>query len=95
MPHFAVESTTLKSLSYLTERSLLDLEFRDGAVYRFFDVPPGCLEQLLASDSKGAYFNLRIRNRFRHQRVSGAVSNSVRSDTVAGKTTLPLPVKEN
>lgn len=75
MSRFAVQSNTLVSVSYLAPRSLLDLEFHDGTVYRFFDVPPGCLHQLLASPSKGSYFNLNIRNRFRCQRLSQPISH--------------------
>ena len=70
MQRLSVESTPLVSVSYLPDRTLLELQFRDGTVYRFFDVPESCFQQLLASDSKGGYFNRNIRNHFRHQRVS-------------------------
>jgi len=70
MNRFSIESTTLVSVCYLPDRALLELEFRDGTVYRFFDVPASCFQQLLTSDSKGRYFNNNIRNRFRNQRVS-------------------------
>jgi len=62
-----LQSTMLASAAYCSARTLLDLEFRDGTLYRFFDVPAACFQQLLASDSKGAYFNRNIRNHFRHQ----------------------------
>lgn len=62
-----VESTLLASVAYCPDRTLLDLEFRDGTLYRFFDVPAACFQQLMTSDSKGAYFNRNIRNHFRHQ----------------------------
>jgi KTSC domain len=61
------KSTLLAWAPYCPDRGILDLEFRDGTVYRFFDVPAACFEQLMASDSKGAYFNRNVRNRFRHQ----------------------------
>jgi len=48
----------------------LEVKFRDGGVYCFFEVPVRLLEELLASDSKGAYFNRKIRNTFRFQWVS-------------------------
>ena len=67
----AVESTSLVSISYATEQSVLELEFRDGSVYSYIEVPPECVHELIAADSKGAYFNRHIRNRFRCQRVSG------------------------
>jgi hypothetical protein len=61
------KSTMLASAAYCPDRGILDQEFRDGTVYRFFDVPAACFERLMASDSKGAYFNRNVRNRFRHQ----------------------------
>ena len=70
MDRLPVVSTTLVSVAYLSHRALLELEFRDGAIYRFYDVPLTCFQQLLASDSKGDYFNRHIRNHFPHQRIS-------------------------
>lgn len=65
--HLPVESTMLVSVAYSPDRTLLDLEFRDGTLYRFFDVPETCFQQFMTADSKGAYFNHHIRNSFRHQ----------------------------
>jgi hypothetical protein len=42
------------------------LEFRDGAIYRYFAVPAAVYDDLLAADSKGSYFNKQIRGLFRH-----------------------------
>jgi hypothetical protein len=64
MNRFSVRSTTLVSVAYVADQALLELEFRNGTRYRFFDVPSSCFQQLLASDSKGAYFNHNIRNHF-------------------------------
>jgi hypothetical protein len=62
-----VESTVLASAGYAPDRSLLEVEFRDGALYCFLDVPALCFQQLMASGSKGDFFNRNIRNRFRYQ----------------------------
>ena len=69
MHRLSVQSTTLVSVAYSSDRTLLELEFRDGTLHRFFHVPLSCFQQLLASDSKGGYFNSNIRNHFPHQRV--------------------------
>ena len=70
MNRLPVESTTLAAAAYSPDRSLLELEFLNGAVYHFFDVPAACFHQLMASDSKGSYFNRNIRNSFRFQMLS-------------------------
>ena len=64
-----VESTTLATVAYDADRELLQLGFRDQAVYRYFDVPVDVHENLLRASSKGSYFNRFIRGRFAHARV--------------------------
>ena len=65
----AVESTTLAALAYDDVRGILQLEFRSGAVYKYFGVPRPVYESLLAATSKGRYFNHTIRRAFPHLRV--------------------------
>ena len=69
MTRLAIESTLLLSVSYAPDSSLLEVEFRDGTVYHFFGVPAERFQQLLASDSKGVFFNRQIRNHFCYQRI--------------------------
>ena len=45
-------------------------QFRSGERYLYFQLPPTCYQQLLQADSKGAYFNHNIRNRFPSQHLS-------------------------
>jgi len=72
MPRYALESTLLTWVAYRAEKSVLEVEFRDGSRYCFCDVPASCLQQLLTADSKGIYFNRHIRNRYPFQRVSAS-----------------------
>ena len=62
----AVDSSLLAGAAYDLSESVLQLEFRDGAIYRYFAVPAAVYDDLLAADSKGSYFNKQIRGRFRH-----------------------------
>jgi|KBSMisStaDraftv2_1062788.scaffolds.fasta_scaffold126715_3 hypothetical protein len=65
-----VESTTLATVVYDAAAHLLWLEFRSHAVYCYFGVPAAVHHALLDADSKGAYFNRYIRDRFPYQRVA-------------------------
>ena len=65
-----VNSTLLASVTYDASQWLLQLEFCDGAIYCYFAVPAAIHEGLLAADSKGSYFNRRIRSRFQHALLS-------------------------
>jgi hypothetical protein len=64
VPMVAVNSTLLAGVGYDAGELLLQLEFRDGAIYRYFAVPAAIHQSLLAADSKGSYFNREIRGRF-------------------------------
>lgn len=67
----AVESSTLATVGYDEGGRLLELEFRSGAVYRYFAVPAAVHESLLAAGSKGSYFNREIRGRYKFVRAGG------------------------
>jgi len=45
------------------------LRFRDGDIYRYFDVPVQWYEAFLAAESKGRYFSRHIRHEFRYEQV--------------------------
>lgn len=59
-----VKSTTLAAVAYDGHRDLLQLHFQDGTMYHYFGVPAQTHQELLAADSKGGYFNRRIRGQF-------------------------------
>ena len=79
MDRVALNSTLLASAGHDSRRHLLDVEFRSGELYRFFNVPSACFQELLRADSKGGYFNSNIRNRFPYQHLSHRASPIVLS----------------
>ena len=74
MQHVLVESSTLASASHDAQSAVLELQFRNGAVYRYMPVPLWVYRDLLDARSKGAYFNQNIRRRYAYQRVQVASS---------------------
>ena len=71
----AVESTTLATVAYDPSHHVLQLEFRNRALYCYCGVPPGVYQDLLAAASKGSYFNRNIRGRFPYHRLPEAHHN--------------------
>ena len=65
----AVESTTLATVAYDAAALVLWLEFRNHAAYCYFGVPAAVHQALMGADSKGAYFNRHVRNRFPYRRI--------------------------
>ena len=64
-----VESTTLWSAGHDFKSAVLELQFRNGAVYRYFLVPQRVYRDLMGAPSKGGYFNQNVRGRYRYQRT--------------------------
>jgi hypothetical protein len=58
----------------MPRRTVLELQFRNGAVYQYFGVPRRIYYDLLRADSKGGYFNQKIRGKYPHQRIQNASS---------------------
>lgn len=59
-----VDSSVLAAVLYLPDQRLLEVEFRSGHCHQYSDVPQQLYDELLSSESMGAYFNTNIRNCF-------------------------------
>ena len=70
----AVQSATLRAISYDESIGLLRLEFRSRAVYDYFGVPGEVHRALLRASSIGACFNEIVRGYFPFCRVSPVVA---------------------
>jgi len=87
MSRVDLNSTSLQAVTYQHPCAVLELEFRSGAVYRYFGIPQQTFEELLCAESKGGYFNSRIRNRFAYAKVYSAQAQPQLRDSYAiGKT---------
>ena len=64
MPSTDWNSSLLTAGNYQHDVAVLELIFRSGEVYRYFGVPAQTYQELLQAESKGAYFNRSVRNRF-------------------------------
>ena len=64
-----VESSVFNAARYFDDVQALDLAFRSGAIYRYFDFPVHQYHEFLGADSKGRYFNQQILGRFLEERV--------------------------
>lgn len=66
----AVDSTSIGSIGFHPELQVLEIEFRGGALYRYFAVPLSIFEAMQKAESKGRYFSQRIRGHFKFQRLA-------------------------
>ena len=64
-----VDSTALSSVGYSRRLRALEIEFHDGSIYRYIDVPPVLHESLLEAKSKARYYNRALRGKYHCVRV--------------------------
>lgn len=62
-----VDSSSIATVGYAPTTHVMEVVFRRGATYRYFDVPALVFTELLAAPSKGRYFNSRVKNRYAYQ----------------------------
>lgn len=64
-----VRSSAIRAVGFDPQSRTLEVEFANGRVYRYFDVPEFLHRGFMVAQSKGAYFNTRIEARFRYEEV--------------------------
>lgn len=69
MKRTAVESSIIKSIGYDLRGGVMEVEFTDGSIYQYEDVPSEAYKGILEASSVGSFFNTRIKGRFGHHRV--------------------------
>jgi hypothetical protein len=67
MERVPVSSSALRSVAY--DGGTLEVEFVNGTVYRYFDVPDRVHALLMTAGSHGRFFNAHIRDEFRYERL--------------------------
>ena len=64
MERVPVESNSLRSVGYEAATQTLEVEFTNGRIYRYAEVPPQTHDWLMRSKGKGGYFNRMVRDRY-------------------------------
>jgi hypothetical protein len=65
-----IDSTTLDSVGYEAESGTLEVEFKNGRLYRYHGVPELVYRQLLAADSAGRFLNTRIKPMYEFTQIA-------------------------
>lgn len=64
MERQAVTSGNLAEVGYDPNLEILEVQFRHGGVYQYYNVPPFMNERLMTADSLGRFFNTEIKGRY-------------------------------
>jgi hypothetical protein len=60
-----VESTALAAVGYSKRLRALEIEFRNGAIYRYLEVESAVFDSLLKAPSKARFYDENIRHKYR------------------------------
>lgn len=69
MKRSPVSSSSIASVGYSAAEFVLEIEFRNGRVYRYHQVPPAAYRLLMQAPSIGEFVNKVIKPRFEASQV--------------------------
>jgi uncharacterized protein len=69
MDRIPVSSSNVASIGYDVDTQVLDVEFVNGGVYQYMNVPQEAFDELQSAASKGRYVAQNVKNRYPYTRV--------------------------
>ncbi len=69
IPRESVASKGIASIGYSKRLHILEIEFVNGAVYRYLEVAPSVYRDLMSADSKARYYDRNIKGNYPSVRV--------------------------
>jgi KTSC domain len=79
IPRQAVESSAIAKVGYSKRRHILEIEFVNGAVYRYLDVTPSIYRDLMSAESKARFYDSSIKGHYRSIRIRAQQKEQVRA----------------
>ena len=64
-----VTSSNVASIGYDPKSMLLEVEFKNGSIYQYFDVPENEYLNVISAESIGRYLNQNIKNNYRYCKI--------------------------
>jgi hypothetical protein len=65
IPREPVHSTAIAKIGDSKRRHILEIEFVNGAIYRYLDVPLPVYRDLMSAESKARFYDFNIRRHYR------------------------------
>jgi len=69
MKRLPVDSSAVRSVGYDQKSLILEIEYTNGSIYDYYDVPPEIYQEFCEADSMGAFVNFRIKPNFQYREV--------------------------
>lgn len=65
----AFTSSNIQTLRYDNETQVLQVVFKNGSIYEYYDVPARVVEDFERSETKGGFLAANIKGHYRYSRV--------------------------
>ena len=75
IPRQPIASTAIAKIGYSKRRHILEIEFVNGAVYRYFDISPSVYRDLLSAESRARFYNFNIKGKYRSVHVRPRITD--------------------
>jgi KTSC domain-containing protein len=72
-----VQSSGLAAVGYSKRLHVLEIEFTNGAIYRYVEVPPSVHRFLMSAESKARFYDENVRGKYRSIHVRSQPKNSI------------------
>lgn len=69
MERISISSSSLVSVGYDSDSQTLEVEFKGGTVYQYFNVPENVYHNLMSATSHGVYFSANIRDNYDYEKL--------------------------
>ncbi len=67
-----VHSSSVRAVGYDEEREVLYIQFIDGDLYEYYEVPAGEVIDLFQTESIGWFVNKRIKPQYKYRKLKAA-----------------------
>lgn len=64
-----VVSSNVAEIGYDAATMTLEVAFKNGTVYQYFDVPESLYQELMRAESVGKVLNAQIKNSYRYMKI--------------------------
>ncbi|MBI2718728.1 MAG: KTSC domain-containing protein [Rhizobiales bacterium] len=69
MQRYTIASSNIASIGYDDKTETLEVEFLNGSIYQYYNVPTNMYDNLMREGSKGRFLNTYIKNAYPYSRI--------------------------
>ncbi|HFH4172261.1 TPA: KTSC domain-containing protein [Pseudomonas aeruginosa] len=69
MERVSVSSSNIASVGHDQSSQTLEVEFLNGSIYEYYDVPEHVYQELISASTVGGYFAQRVKNVYGFSRI--------------------------